>query len=58
MRSWGACAMNSLIRMFSLTMAGIGSLNLSTDHGLHLVILGVIVFLLSFIKPGGGDVRK
>ena len=50
--------MNNLIRMFSLTMAGIGSLNLSTDHGLHLVILGVIVFLLSFIKPGGGDVRK
>ena len=45
--------MNSLVRIFSLTMAGIGALNLHTDHGLHLVILGVIVFVLSFIKPGG-----
>lgn len=50
--------MTSLVRMFSLIMAGIGALNLSTDNGLHLVILGVVVFLLSFIKPGGGDVRR
>jgi hypothetical protein len=50
--------MNNLVRIFSLTSAGIGALNLNTDHGLHLIVLGVIVFLLSFIKPGGSDVRK
>ena len=50
--------MNLLARMVSLTSVGIGTINLSTDHGLHLVILGVVVFLLSFIKPGGSDVRK
>ena len=48
--------MNRIARVFSVTAVGIGTVNLSNDNGLQLIIMGVIVFVLSFIKPGGGYV--